>query len=193
VQRDLNVIIEETGRVRRIVRELLDFARQAPAVKENIDLNAVLKNLVALIVKQREFRTIRFEEQYDDNPEDFYADKNQIQQLFLNLLMNSAESIPGEGSITIVTRRMKNQCIVTISDTGCGIREEDLPKIYDPFFTTKPAGKGTGLGLSVSYGIVRQYGGEIRCESKEGKGTTFTVVLPCQKGNESPDAQPAGS
>ncbi len=177
--RDLNVIIDETNRVRRIVRELLDFARQAPAGRESIRVNELLRQLVSLIVKQKEFRDIRFLEDYDESLEEFVADKNQIQQVFLNLLMNSAESITGGGEIRISTAHGKNQCTVSISDTGCGIRPEEMGKIFDPFYTTKPVGKGTGLGLSVSYGIITQHGGEIRCESNVGEGTTFTVVLPC--------------
>jgi two-component system NtrC family sensor kinase len=176
--RDLNVIIEETNRVRKIVRELLDFARQSPAKKENININQILQHLVSLIVKQKEFRDIRFIENYDGKLGSFHADKNQIQQIFLNLLLNSAESIAQEGTITISTQDNNDNCIISITDTGCGIRSGELSKIFDPFYTTKPVGKGTGLGLSVSYGIVKQYGGEIHCDSKEGEGTTFSVTLP---------------
>ena len=176
--RDLNVIIEETNRVRKIVRELLDFARQSPAKKESLNINQILQHLVSLIVKQKEFREIRFIENYDGKLGSFHADKNQIQQIFLNLLLNSAESIAKEGTITISTQDKNDHSIISITDTGCGIRSEGLSKIFDPFYTTKPVGKGTGLGLSVSYGIVKQYGGEIHCDSKEGEGTTFSVTLP---------------
>jgi two-component system NtrC family sensor kinase len=176
--KDLNVIIDETNRVRKIVRELLDFARQSPGRKESIDINKVLQQLVGLIVKQKEFRDIRFIEDYDEKLGTVNADKNQIQQVFLNLLLNSAESIAQEGTITVNTQHKNDQCIISITDTGCGIRPEDLSRIFDPFYTTKPVGKGTGLGLSVSYGIVNQYNGEIHCDSKEGEGTTFRVSLP---------------
>ncbi len=176
--RDLNVIIEETNRVRKIVGELLDFARQSPARKEELDINQILRQLVALVVKQKEFRGIRFIEDYDDKLQPLLADKNHIQQVFLNLLLNSAESIAQEGTITLNTRSLNDQFSISIEDTGCGIKSGDLDKIFDPFFTTKPVGKGTGLGLSVSYGIVRQYGGEIRCKSKEGEGTIFIVTFP---------------
>jgi len=176
--RDLNVIIEETNRVRKIVRELLDFARQSPANKENLDINQILRQLVSLVVKQKEFSNIRFIENYDDRLRSFQADKNHIQQVFLNLLLNSAESIAQEGTITICTRCLNDHFSISITDTGCGIKSENLGKIFDPFYTTKPVGKGTGLGLSVSYGIVKQFGGKIQCESKEGEGTTFSVILP---------------
>jgi two-component system NtrC family sensor kinase len=183
-QRDIKTIIEETNRITKIVRELLDFARQSPAKKENISMNRILQQLLVLIMKQKEFRNIKFVEDYDEALPSIYADKNQLQQVFLNLLMNSAESIVQEGSITIITRDEADHCLISITDTGCGITPEDLTKIFDPFFTTKPVGKGTGLGLSVSYGIIRHYGGEIRCESKEGEGTTFSVTLPYNQPQE---------
>ena len=176
--RDLNVIIEETNRVRKIVRELLDFARQSPSKKESLNINQILQQLIALITKQKEFRNIRFIENYDDKLRSFQADKNQIQQIFLNLLMNSVEAIPQEGTITVTTISTNKNINIRITDTGCGIKEEVLTKIFDPFYTTKPVGKGTGLGLSVSYGIIQQYNGDIKCESKVGEGTTFLVNFP---------------
>jgi two-component system NtrC family sensor kinase len=179
--RDLNVIIEETNRVRNIVRELLDFARQSPAIKEDLDINQLLQQLVSLIRKQKEFRTIRFNEDYDQKLPLFHADKNQLQQVFLNLLMNSAEAIEKEGTITIGTSYRNDRFVIRIEDNGCGIKAEELDKIFDPFYTTKPVGKGTGLGLSVSYGIIKQYAGEIHCESKEGEGSLFSVILPTDK------------
>ena len=184
--RDLNVIIDETNRVRKIVRELLDFARQTPASIENIDINQVLQQLVSLIVKQKEFRNIRFIDDFDHTLESIEADKNQVQQVFLNLLLNSAESISKEGgTINLRTLNENDHCTICITDKGCGIKAEDLGKIFDPFYTTKPVGKGTGLGLSVSYGIVKQYGGDIHCESRVGQGSTFTVTLPYQHNKDS--------
>ena len=176
--RDLDIIIEETNRVRKIVWELLDFARQSPANKEDLDINEILQQLVSLIAKQKEFRSIRFIQNYDNGLQSFQADKNHIQQVFLNFLLNSAESITKEGTIDLSTHGANDHFSITITDTGCGIKSGELDRIFDPFYTTKPVGKGTGLGLSVSYGLVKQYGGEIQCESKEGEGTTFTVTFP---------------
>ena len=98
-------------------------------------------------------------------------------------MLNSAEAIPDTGTITISTSAFKDRIEVTINDTGCGIKDEDIDKIFDPFYTTKPVGKGTGLGLSVSYGIIQQHGGDIKCESEEGIGTTFTILLPLNQNN----------
>ena len=144
----------QANRCRDIIRGLLDFSRQSPANKENLDINQILQQLVSLIEKQKEFKNIRFIENYDNGMKAFFADKNSIQQVFLNLLLNSAEAIINKGTITICTRNMEVHFSISITDTGCGIKSENMSRIFDPFYTTKPVGKGTGLGLSVSYGIV---------------------------------------
>jgi two-component system NtrC family sensor kinase len=178
--KDLDIIIHETNRVRKIVRELLDFARQSPTNKEWIDINSILQQLVQLIKRQKEFREIKIIENYTERMQPFLADRNQFQQIFLNLLLNAAEAITQTGIITITTATTEEHVKITITDTGCGIRKDNISKIFDPFYTTKPAGKGTGLGLSISYGIIQQYDGSIECKSKEGQGTEFSVVFPCQ-------------
>ncbi len=180
---DLDVIIQETKRVREIVRNLLDFARQSTPNKESINLNEIIRQLLKLVTSQKEFRKIKIEERYDDNLPEILVDKNQIQQVFLNLLMNAGEAIEEEGRITISTTHDDKFILVAIGDSGCGITDDALDKIFDPFYTTKPVGQGTGLGLSISYGIIQQHHGTIRCESSAGSGTTFTVALPV-----SPDA-----
>ena len=106
------------------------------------------------------------------------GDRNQLQQVLVNLSLNACEAMPNGGTLLVSTACLDNQVVVEVTDTGCGIKEEHLDRIFEPFFTTKPAGKGTGLGLSVSYGIVRQHGGTLEVESREGKGTTFTITLP---------------
>jgi len=103
---------------------------------------------------------------------------DQIKQVFLNLLNNAAAACHGEGTITIQTEVKKEAVVVMIYDTGVGIKPEDRNHIFDPFFTTKPEVKGTGLGLSVSYGIIKEHGGQITVDSAPGKGTTFSVILP---------------
>lgn len=186
VTEDLDVIIDETNRIRKIVRELLDFARQSPAVRESVDINALLKQLISLIRGQSEFRSIRFVEHYDDGLRPFDSDKNQLQQVFLNIILNAAESISGEGTIIVTTEDQNDRFVIRISDTGCGIPPGDLDRIFDPFFTTKSRGKGTGLGLSISYGIVKQFGGELSCNSREGEGTEFMIGFVY-----APDNQPS--
>ena len=108
----------------------------------------------------------------------------QLNQVFLNMLINASQAIDNDGQISIKTSVVDEQIKITFSDTGSGIAPEHLPKLFDPFFTTKEVGKGTGLGLSISHGIVQKHGGEIQVESELGKGTTFTILLPI-KGIES--------
>jgi two-component system NtrC family sensor kinase len=180
---DLDVIIKETTRVREIVKGLLDFARQTPFKKEFLNINDILHQILKLIKNQKEFRSIVIEENYSKNIPDCYCDKNQLQQVFLNLILNAGEAITKTGTIKIVTSIKQNHIVISIKDTGYGIKKENLNKIFDPFYTTKPVNKGTGLGLSISYGIIQQHGGHIECESEEGKGTIFNIFLPIKNGS----------
>jgi two-component system NtrC family sensor kinase len=107
------------------------------------------------------------------------ADSSQLQQVFVNLMNNAADAMDGRGRITLRTRKVDATSVeVEVTDTGCGIPEEQLSKLFTPFFTTKPPGKGTGLGLSITYGIVKMHRGQIRAKSRVGQGSTFTVTLP---------------
>lgn len=184
-QDDINVIIHETTRIREIIRGLLDFARQSPAVKSPVNMNDVIVQLLKLIRTQKEFKSIKIIEKLDIDLPEVNADKNQLQQVMLNLILNACEAITDQGFIAISTAREENMIRIEITDSGCGIKEEDKDKIFDPFFTTKPVGKGTGLGLSVSYGIIEQHSGSIKFESTEGKGTTFIIRLPLNKDKSS--------
>ncbi|UCH14373.1 MAG: cache domain-containing protein [Bacteroidales bacterium] len=175
---DINIIIQETNRVRKIVSGLLDFARQSQIKKEWLDIQKVIQQLVLIIKKQKDFGKITIIENYTKDLKTIFVDKNQMQQVFLNLLLNAAEAIGEQGKITITSSVINEKLTISIQDTGCGIKSEDIHKVFDPFYTNKRVGKGTGLGLSVSYGIIQQYGGNIEVESKVGKGSTFRVILP---------------
>ena len=175
---DIEVIIRETKRIQDIVKGLLDFARQTPSTEIYIDINNIIHQTLNLIKSQKEFRKITMEERYEEKMPLYYGDKNQLQQVFLNIILNAAEAISGSGTITVTTQLTDNDLVIAVQDTGCGIKKENLNKIFDPFYTTKPAGKGTGLGLSISYGIIESYNGHIICESGEGSGTTFRICLP---------------
>jgi signal transduction histidine kinase len=112
-------------------------------------------------------------------------DEGQIAQVFINIILNALDAMPGGGRLTVRSRHRLNEegldlISISFSDTGVGIPEADFAKIFDPFYTTKEAGKGTGLGLSVSYNIVKSFKGDIKVESSIGKGTTFTIILPVQ-------------
>lgn len=176
-QEDLDVIIRETSRVRDIVRGLLDFARQSPSDMEPLDVNDVIQQTMLLLRNQKEFRKLVIAEDLIQEIPLLQGDKNQLQQVFLNLALNACEAMPEGGTLSVATSAEGREIIVSISDTGCGIESDGLGKIFDPFYTTKPVGKGTGLGLSVSYGIVEQHGGRIEVESNVGQGTTFKVIM----------------
>lgn len=184
---DIDIIIQETNRVRKIVRELLDFARQSNIKKEWIDVQKIIQQLVLIIKKQKDFSKISIIENYTRELKTICVDKNQMQQVFLNLLLNAAEAISEQGTITITTSVINEEFTISIQDTGCGIKSEDIHKVFDPFYTNKKVGKGTGLGLSVSYGIIQQYGGNIEVESKIGKGTIFRVILPLKEKDNTSD------
>lgn len=175
---DLDVIVRETTRVREIVRGLLDFARESPSARNPIDINEVIRNTLRLVRSQKEFRNITIHEYLGEELSLVRGDKNQLQQVLLNLSLNACEAMDGGGTLAISTLHRDNRVAIIVHDTGHGIAKEHMETIFDPFFTTKPVGKGTGLGLSVSYGIIQKHEGTIEVESEVGKGTTFTITLP---------------
>lgn len=176
---DLDLIIRETTRAGEIVRGLLDFARERPAVKERIDINQVIRQTLRLIQSQKQFAQVTIQERLTEPLPEVDGDMNQLQQVLLNLALNACEAMPDGGSLTISTSAEEDKVLVKVTDTGAGIKKEHLDQIFEPFFSTKPVGKGTGLGLSVTYGIIQQHAGILEVASEEGKGTTFTIIIPC--------------
>ena len=176
---DMETIVRETERCASIVKGLLDFSRETPPQKTPILLEQVMEEALNLVVHQSLFHDITVVKQYTPGLPEMMADHNQIEQVFINLLLNAGQAMTGDGTITITTGLVPGGASVfaAIRDTGCGISEEHLGKIFDPFFTTKDQ-KGTGLGLSVSFGIIANHGGRIGVESTVGQGTTFTIILP---------------
>jgi len=175
---DLEVIVNETNRCKNIVKGLLDFARQTEPQKTLSDINQVVQKSIDLISHQAGLQNVKIEKKIRPEIPKMMIDAGQIQQVFINMLLNAIEAMPEGGSLTVSTEIEEKRAVVRFSDTGVGIPEENLPKILDPFFTTKEQGRGTGLGLSVSYGIVERHRGKLEVKSKVGKGTTFTVKLP---------------
>jgi two-component system NtrC family sensor kinase len=177
---DVEIIVNETIRCREIVKRLLDFARQTKPQKKLTDVNALIDNIILLVRNQTSFRNIVIEKNLAGGLPEILCDNDQIQQVFINIILNASEAMPGGGKLTVSTALSADGEFVTISmaDTGPGIPEDRRERIFDPFFTTKE--HGTGLGLSISYGIVEQHGGDIGVESTVGKGSTFTVRLPAQ-------------
>jgi two-component system NtrC family sensor kinase len=176
---DLEMIISEAQRCKIIVADLLDFARQHEVMAEDTDLNALLEEVVRKVGVQSRFEQVQFDFRLDPQLPGIQADSAQLQQVFINLLNNSADAISGAGTITITTKSIEHNSVeVRVADSGSGMSPESLAKLFTPFFTTKRAGKGTGLGLAIVYGIVKMHRGQIHVDSKPGQGTTMIITLP---------------
>jgi two-component system NtrC family sensor kinase len=177
----LEKIERQTFRAAKIVNGLLNLARPAQVDATPVDLHAVVNDVLSLL--EHQFRTANIQVRKDLSPEPplMMAVEHKLQQVLLNLFLNARDAMPKGGWLSITTRLQDGQAIIRIGDTGAGIQSDNLSRIYDPFFTTKPIGQGTGLGLSITYGIVREHGGVITCESTEDQGTVFTLTLPLTK------------
>jgi signal transduction histidine kinase len=167
---------EGTDRVRRIVQDLRTFSRMDQAELQEADLHEELDRTIALM-EPRCKDCVRIERDYGQLPR-VRCYPGQLNQVFLNLLMNACDAIGKSGTIRITTRALPSGVRIEVHDDGAGIPPEIQGRIFDPFFTTKPVGKGTGLGLSLSHGIVARHGGRISVQSEPGHGTTFTIDLP---------------
>ncbi|GAB4541878.1 MAG: hypothetical protein Kow0063_33170 [Anaerolineae bacterium] len=180
-QRDLEMIVNETIRCKNIVADLLNFARQQELLAQDTDIHTQLEQAIELLRHQPVFEKVEIKREYSPGLPHIQADPAQLQQAFINLLKNAAEAMDAKhgGTITLATRLVDSQWVeVQVSDTGCGIPENNLGRLFTPFFTTKPTGKGTGLGLSITYGIIKMHRGQISVQSQVGQGTTFRVMLP---------------
>ncbi len=173
-------LIGEAKRSRGIVRNLLEFARESESVSEPLELGNLLEETKKLALNQVKVSGARIEMSIQPDLPYIRGDKQQLQQVFLNLILNAADAVGKNGKIKIGVEKSSSHgyLAVHVEDNGCGIPAHALPYIFDPFFTTKAPGKGTGLGLSVSHGIVSMHGGRIDVASTEGKHTKFTVTLP---------------
>jgi len=177
----LNLIAEGLDKIEDIVKKLLEFSRKQPRSMNIVAVNDILKRVLLLLEYRISKSSIILYEDYFHNLAPVKGDPQLIEEVFMNLILNALDSMPGGGRLLIQTRNDGDFVRIAISDTGEGIPEENLEKIFDPFFTTKEVGKGTGLGLSVSLGIVENYGGKITVESRPGEGTTFRVFMPAEK------------
>ncbi len=175
---DVEVMVKETIRCREIVKRLLDFARQTQPQKKLASINALIENIILLVRNQALFRSITIEKQLTEGIPEVLVDPDQIQQVFVNIILNAAEAMSKGGKLAIESKVSTDGrwILISFADTGPGIPESERERIFDPFYTTKE--HGTGLGLSISYGIVEQHGGTISVESSVGKGSTFTIQLP---------------
>ena len=176
----LEEVVKQTQRCRDIVKGLLDFSRRSEVNMELVDLNQILQDTLSLISKQAQFLNVTVVRDWAPQLPTVMADKPQLEQVFMNILVNAVQAMQEKGTIRIATRHSvpANSVEVLISDTGCGIPPEEIHQIFDPFFTSKASGQGTGLGLSIAYGIITSHRGSISVESEVGRGSTFTIRLP---------------
>jgi signal transduction histidine kinase len=189
IKKNLETIRVETERIAEIVQGLLTFARKSRQERiEHLDVNDVLDRTLMLSEHQLTIGNVQVIKQLDDKLPQIQANPGQLQQVFMNLIINAHHAMPNGGVLTVRTGLVpQRRVFVEIEDSGCGIAEDDLNRIFDPFFTTKEEGKGTGLGLSVSRNIIENHGGLIGVESTPGVGTLFRIVLP-----ETPPSPSAG-
>jgi two-component system NtrC family sensor kinase len=179
--RFLAIIIDETERCAKIVKGLLQFSRQSLPEKKPISINELIQSTLLLFDSQVLVSNVRVEKEIDERLPQVMVDDNKIKQVFTNLILNALDAMPEGGILSIRSRLSDDKKFIeiTFKDTGCGIDDKNIGKIFDPFFSTKGV-KGTGLGLSVSYGIIKQHDGSVDVQSSLGRGTTITIRLPVQ-------------
>ncbi len=171
----LNIIDNEASRAARIVKGLLEFAHQSEPKLSPVNINSEIDKVLEIL--HPKLKDIKVTTILKPLPS-IMADNEQIQQVIMNMLMNSVQAITTNGEIMIKTTAERDTIEISITDNGCGIPQDNIGKIFDPFFTTKNPGEGTGLGLSICYGIIKNYNGSIDINSEVGKGTSFTINLP---------------
>ncbi len=183
----IEVVRTQVQRIAHITRQLASFSSNVLEVVENepMNVNWALNEVIELVEYQFKSRGIEVEMRMSEELPPLDSNKNYLQQAFLNLLINAKEAMPKGGKLVVSTEYIDGKIYIRFTDSGAGIKKENLTKIFDPFFTTKEAGKGTGLGLPVARGIVAKFGGELKVESVEGHGTTLTLVLPVKRSEAS--------
>jgi len=178
----LEMSLSETMRLTELLRKMLSFSRPDEEEKQPVDINIIIDEILVLVKKQLQENGINISSSFSPDLTQVFASKNQLRQVFLNLISNARDAMPEGGTLTIKTRPNKENVYIEVSDTGIGIDEEIIDKIFDSFFTTKDSIKGVGLGLSVCYGFIKEHDGHIQVSSRIGEGTTFTISLPAYKG-----------
>jgi PAS domain S-box-containing protein len=177
----LDMALSETVRLSEMLRKMLSFSKPDEEEKQPTNINTILDEILLLHEKQLREHSIRISPSLAEDLDMVKASKNQLRQVFLNIISNARDAMPEGGTLSVTTRAEGDNVHVEISDTGMGIRKENLNKIFDSFFTTKDNIKDVGLGLSVCYGFIKDHGGDIKVESEWGSGATFTIILPMFK------------
>ena len=177
IVRYLKIIEEEIYRCKKITGNLLTFARMGGKDSAPQKINAIIDDILNLLIYQQSFQSISVVKEYDSNLPNVFANEGDLRQVFLIIILNAMDAMENGGELRIKAYQTDNEVRFEFKDTGCGIPIDYINRIFDPFFTTKQPGKGTGLGLSIAYGIISQLKGRIDVESKEGIGTKFIITL----------------
>ncbi|MFQ5328798.1 MAG: ATP-binding protein [Thermodesulfobacteriota bacterium] len=182
-----------------IIRSMLDFARPRSQARSPVNINDLLFQSLNLLAYKMESSGIVVTTDFAQTLPCAMADPHQLEQVFINILHNAIQSMDGRGAVTVSSRHSGDSIVITLADTGCGIPESCIARVFDPFFSTKEVGKGTGLGLSVSYSIIKSHDGDMSVVSRVGEGTTFTIEMPVAReaiavgGSESVEKQHGGA
>ncbi len=174
----LDMSLSETVRLADMLKKMLSFSRPDQEEKIAADFNTIIEEMLILHEKQLQEYSIKVVTELAENIDPVYVSKNQMRQVILNMISNARDAMAEGGTLTFRTYQQDNEVRIDISDTGHGIKEENVNRIFDSFFTTKTSVKGVGLGLSVCYGFIKDHGGDIKVRTKHGEGTTFTIILP---------------
>jgi signal transduction histidine kinase len=175
----IDSVISSVDRCAEITRRLLNFARRSRTHLQDIDLSVVVSEVLDFMGKEAEYRCIAIEIDIAQDFPKFRCDPGRLQEILLNLFTNAFAAMDDGGKLSVVARKKKrNNIEIRVSDSGHGIPQSDISRVFEPFFSTKIGKGGTGLGLSITYGLVQELGGDIRVRSKVGEGTTFVVTLP---------------
>ncbi len=170
----------ELQRSTKLIRNLLDFARQSPPAFQKVNLNDVMNRALDIVAHLAQLQHVQIIKDFDPAIPRTMADFDQLQQVFTNFIVNAVQAMPQGGKLTLKTSIREGQLKAEVKDTGIGIPPENMSKLFTPFFSTKKEVKGVGLGLAVSYGIIQRHRGRIEVQSQPGEGTTFIVYLPIQ-------------
>lgn len=177
----LKLIATQITRISQVTRDMMGFARVRPAAKSFVPVNEIIETSLRLASFDESFQKLRVDRILAQDLPLISADADQLQQVFLNLLLNARDAMPTGGELLVRTSYHRSQIKIEIGDTGSGIAEKDLKKIFDPFYTTKPAGAGTGLGLAVCYGVITAHQGKIKVAQNDASGTVFSITLPTRE------------
>ena len=185
-KKELTTIVSQVERITKIMNQLLSFSRQRPIERHPLVLSLVVHEIVDVLQERLEKQRIRLEMDLEPQCPAVAADRDQMGQVLLNLIVNAIQAMSGGGTLSLTLRCRNDHVLLSVSDTGCGIPPDDVPKLFTPFFSTKEVGEGTGLGLTVVHGIIEEHQGSITVDSEPGRGTTFHIHLPVHQTQAEP-------